>query len=327
MRRTAAVLLATALLGVTAPASAQSEAEVEAAREELERTRLGVLDASSAASATYATLLAQVADFNAVSRDLEQTTFAFAALQEDVIYNEETTADRKEEVASLVRDLYGVGSAAVTLAAFSAPTVDEAYIAEDLLARISVHRSNAAEYYEEARRQLEAARDRMEAAAGELTALREAASQRVNRATFDAVGAAERLDLADAAAQDALDEYEAAVDRLEAALASVHPRVLRWRPLVLEYFPEELSWQALQMIQCESSGRPEVKNPEADAVGLFQFLPGVWTVASTAAGFEGADRTDPEANVAAAAWVVQQSIEERHPDGPWGRWSCKPRGG
>jgi hypothetical protein len=80
-------------------------------------------------------------------------------------------------------------------------------------------------------------------------------------------------------------------------------------------------------MQCESGGVPDAVNPLSAATGLFQFLPGTWAYASIAAGFGGADAREPEANVAAAAWLVSHSDLIGNTLGPWGPWECRPGGG
>jgi hypothetical protein len=120
--------------------------------------------------------------------------------------------------------------------------------------------------------------------------------------------------------------YRAALTDLEAAqrkLATFRGAG-QWRPIVERYFPADLVEDALWVMQCESRGNPDATNPVSGAAGLYQFLPGTWAYASAAAGFAGASRYDPEAQIAAAAWLVQQSIRVGHPRGPWGHWSCRP---
>ncbi len=98
----------------------------------------------------------------------------------------------------------------------------------------------------------------------------------------------------------------------------------QWRGLVAAYFPSELVEQALVVIQCESRGDPAARNPYSGASGLFQFMPRTWSWASEGAGFAGADVYDAEANVAAAAWLVDYSLATGHGGGAWGHWNCKP---
>jgi len=115
----------------------------------------------------------------------------------------------------------------------------------------------------------------------------------------------------------------AVVDALAGASVGVGiDPVTRWRPLVEEYFPQELVDQALAIIECESNGDPAARNPRSSATGLFQFLSRTWENASGPAGFEGASPLDAEANVAAAAWLVDFSLDAGH--SAWKHWTCRP---
>jgi hypothetical protein len=98
--------------------------------------------------------------------------------------------------------------------------------------------------------------------------------------------------------------------------------VERWRPLVARYFPTELVAQALAVIACESLGDPAVVNPLSGTAGLFQHHPEYWADRAAAAGFPGATPDDPEANIAAAAWLVGESMTDGL--GPWFFWACRP---
>jgi len=98
--------------------------------------------------------------------------------------------------------------------------------------------------------------------------------------------------------------------------------VERWRPLVDRYFAEERVAEALSIIACESNGDPSITNPRSSAAGLFQFVSGTWEHASEQAGFGGASALDPEANVAAAAWLVDYSLDAGQ--SAWVHWTCRP---
>jgi len=98
--------------------------------------------------------------------------------------------------------------------------------------------------------------------------------------------------------------------------------VTRWRPLVEEYFPPELVDQALSIIECESRGDPAARNSRSSATGLFQFISRTWANASGPAGFEGTSPLDPEANIAAAAWLVDYSLDAGQ--AAWKHWTCRP---
>ena len=91
--------------------------------------------------------------------------------------------------------------------------------------------------------------------------------------------------------------------------------VEQWRGLVEQYFrPDDVPW-AMAVMQCESGGDPDAKNPNSSASGIFQHLASLWPARSEAAGWAGADIFDPVANVAVAAWLVEQK-------GGRGHWTC-----
>lgn len=125
-------------------------------------------------------------------------------------------------------------------------------------------------------------------------------------------------------------EVGAAASKLE-AVVGIRAEVLdevdadpigRWRPLVERYFDEERVAEALSIIACESNGDPAITNPRSGAAGLFQFISGTWQHASEQAGFGGASALDPEANVAAAAWLVEYSLDAGN--SAWAHWTCRP---
>jgi hypothetical protein len=96
----------------------------------------------------------------------------------------------------------------------------------------------------------------------------------------------------------------------------------KWRDLVARYFPPNVVDEAVSVMQCESEGDPTARNRRSGATGLFQFLRGTWQFAAEAAGVGHLPPTDPEANVAAAAWLVSDT-EERGIR-RWAHWTCRP---
>ena len=98
--------------------------------------------------------------------------------------------------------------------------------------------------------------------------------------------------------------------------------VERWRPLVEQYFVDEYVAEALSIIACESNGDPGVTNPRSGAAGLFQFISRTWEHASEQAGVGGSSALDPEANIAAAAWLVEYSLDGGR--SAWAHWTCRP---
>lgn len=88
------------------------------------------------------------------------------------------------------------------------------------------------------------------------------------------------------------------------------------RALAAEYFAAEDVNRAVRVAWCESRFNPSSTNLRTGAVGLFQHLPRYWEERTDAAGFPGADPTDPEASTAAAAWAVYNG-------GGWDIFACR----
>ncbi len=93
--------------------------------------------------------------------------------------------------------------------------------------------------------------------------------------------------------------------------------VERWRPVVDMYFPDDRVDWALRIMECESRGEPDAKNPNSSASGLFQHLARLWPDRAEAAGFGDSDVFEPFANIAVAAWLLENG-------GP-SHWVCKAR--
>lgn len=96
------------------------------------------------------------------------------------------------------------------------------------------------------------------------------------------------------------------------------PVVERWRRLVARYFEPEDVDRALHVIMCESTGDPTAKNRRSSASGLFQHLRRYWGIRASEVGFDSASIFDPEANIAAAAWLVYDG-------GGWSHWRSSRR--
>lgn len=89
------------------------------------------------------------------------------------------------------------------------------------------------------------------------------------------------------------------------------------RALVSEYFEAEDINRAIRVAWCESRFNPASTNRETGGTGLFHHLPEFWPRRAEAAGFAGAEPTDPEANVAAAAYAIYE-------EGGWAVFTCTP---
>ncbi len=137
-------------------------------------------------------------------------------------------------------------------------------------------------------------------------------------AAVDAAESRAQVAAADAAYRGALTRVEEENRRLASLVGSGS-----WRALVAEFFPAAHVEEALAIMQCESSGNPNAVNPTSGASGLFQFLESTWLWASPLAGYRGASRFDPVANVASAAWLFQYTVKNGHRNGIWAHWECR----
>lgn len=87
-----------------------------------------------------------------------------------------------------------------------------------------------------------------------------------------------------------------------------------WRPLIEVFFAPGDVDRAVRVVQCESHGDPDAKNPRSTASGLFQHLASFWPERSVKAGYSEYGVFDPIANVAVAAWLVYDG-------GGWSHWN------
>ncbi len=115
--------------------------------------------------------------------------------------------------------------------------------------------------------------------------------------------------------------YQAQRIYLDPQLSAGHSwSVGQWRPLVEQHFPASEVDTAMRVMNCETggTGNPDSYNDSSGASGLFQHLPKYWAERSEKAGWGGADIMDPEANVAVAAWLADESIRGHG----WTHWTC-----
>jgi len=104
--------------------------------------------------------------------------------------------------------------------------------------------------------------------------------------------------------------------------AAFWDNVERWRPAVTEAIfafggDEADVHRFLRIMQCESAGLPDAKNPNSSASGLMQHLTRYWPDRAAAAGLPGADVFDPDANIWVSAWLALAA-----PGGGWKHWVC-----
>lgn len=99
--------------------------------------------------------------------------------------------------------------------------------------------------------------------------------------------------------------------------------VEQWRPKVtmaVTHFggDQDDVTRFLRIMQCESGGDPDAKNPNSSASGLMQHLTRYWPDRSERAGRPGADVFDPDANIWVSAWLALAA-----PEGGWQHWVCR----
>ncbi len=323
MLRAIAVGSLVALLA--APAAAQTQRQVDDAEARSSTARRELDDAVAARDDAEAHLALALADYEAANAELERLVFATAELEGRVVAQETRTRELRRRVERLVVAAYITGRPDPVATTFDIAPGPERVMVEQVAAAQSTRAGAELEGLGEARAALSELRRRYDDDRAREAELRAGITARaailgglLDTTDAGVAGALDAVAAADRAYQDALTAYEEEQRRL-AALGGV----LRWRPLVEQYFPPERVTEALRVMHCESRGNPDARHPASDASGLFQFLAGTWAFASPRAGFPGASRFDPEANVASAAWLVEYSIRTNHRWGPWGRWTCR----
>jgi len=117
--------------------------------------------------------------------------------------------------------------------------------------------------------------------------------------------------------------HEGSIPSTSTTLDVFWPTVEQWRPMVtiaISHHGGDADdvHRFLRIMQCESAGDPDAKNPNSSASGLMQHLTRFWDDRSERAGRPGADVFDPEANIWVSAWLALAA-----PEGGWKHWICK----
>jgi len=99
------------------------------------------------------------------------------------------------------------------------------------------------------------------------------------------------------------------------------PAVEQWRPLAQQalddYEAGDQIETFLRVMQCESGGNPDAKNPTSTASGLMQHLARpYWPARAVAIGMPGASPFNVIANVYASAYLLTTT------GGGWSHWTC-----
>jgi peptidoglycan hydrolase CwlO-like protein len=338
------VAVAAALLVASLPvggvAHAQTKSDVDEAQQEANSAKGALGDAQNAANSAAATKDAIEADLLARQDQVQQTTAELDAVAADVarlrgqIEDTELTVENlRDQAEDRAVDAYmngwstDIGVLALNSKAtqlFILQDVIETQRSDDLaqMNELTIQRR----VLDELRSDQQTEQSRLEKLQNDLATQVSDLEDRFMQADVELRAAYLEVDAADQQYKAALNAVSSAKKAYEEAQRKIRigSGVQRWRPLVATYFPADLVDQALAVMQCESGGNPDAVNRYSGASGLYQFLKGTWAIASSKAGFGGYSRFDPEANIAAAAWLVEYSIKTGHSGGAWGHWSCRP---
>ena len=327
-----AVAAAAAFLIAAPPATGQSQSEVDAARQEasradgdLRKAATDLLAAELKERNLEGSLLATIERFEQASTDLLDAGHENLALRAEIDDLAAQVATLRGSAADAAAAAYR-GAASGQAAMWFTDSFHAGVLAGAVLDGHVDRAVSAMEEVDDRRVVLVDMQSELVASESTLRSTQDQLSDAEASLVAQLGIAAEIVELALAEVAAADERYQTALDRVateERRLAAV-VGVEHWRPLVERYFPADRVGEALQVMHCESRGNPDATNPESDAAGLFQFLETTWAFASVNAGFSGASRYEPEANVASAAWLVHHSIATGHPRGPWGHWTCQP---
>jgi len=310
-----------------AGASGQIGDEVEEAADRLDAVTAALGAAELQRAVTLDDLVAAIGEWQAVVDQQTSSAFEVAELRSSISDGELRASQLKDQVRQRAVDAYmagGVGMLDTLLVADSLADIATAEIVLDSLGRRASEDLEVLAAHQDELGELRSVLASQEVALAERNERVSVMIDELDILFADAGSEVAALHTARLAA-DA--EYRQAYELLEEMRALQRANgagVDRWRPIVEHYFPSDRVDQAMEVMWCESRGNPKATHPTSDAAGLFQFMAGTWDFVSPRAGFGGASRYDPEANIASAAWLVEFSIDTDHRFGAWGRWSCQP---
>ena len=155
----------------------------------------------------------------------------------------------------------------------------------------------------------QALRTSLAASLAALQATRAQMAQEVSALTSGLEQQLALLDKEQAAAQALVDELTPQPTPTPTPTPTPPPQGGSVRDLIAQYFSplgNGMVTKALCVAQLESGFNPNAFNPASGASGVFQFIPSVWPPLSQAAGWGGVSVFNAQANVAVAAWAVQQ---------------------
>jgi peptidoglycan hydrolase CwlO-like protein len=326
-RRLFAAIVGFALLASAGGAVAQIQAEADKAAAQVDEAAGALAEAETQRAVLLDDLVAAVDQWRHVVEGQTAVAFDVAELRDTVAEHESAAAELRDAIRARVVDAYMTGGVGLLDTFVVADSFTDVATAEFVLDAITRSADDDLEELRRRRRHLDELREELMTEEALLATRNEEIATMVDELDILFADA----DSAVAASHEALlaadAEYREAYQLLQEMLAlqrAVGQGTERWRSIVEHYFPAERVEQALEVMWCESRGNPKATHPLSDAAGLFQFMEGTWEWVAPQAGYGGASRYDPEANIAGAAWLLNWSIEKGHRLGAWGRWTCQP---
>lgn len=329
--RSVVVLMIVALLTAGLAAGAQSDLEkAEAEAEQAEQVRRAaegeVGDANVRRDAFGSQLAATLDSYQRTNAAIETLGQSIAGLRYELELKEDRVSELRQRTADRAVDAYMRNVGGMSAPLLLADSFAEVGLVNEVASSQVQVDANIADELDGARAELDALRLQYDGQRQQLDGLRQQLDGERDELEILFLQADERVLQAYQTLDEADTAYALALERLDEERAKRRwtGSVEQWRPLVERYFPPERVAEAMSVMWCESRGNPDAKNPSSSATGLFQFLKGTWAWASVESGWGGYSRLDPEANIAAAAWLVDYSVRTNHPYGAWGHWECQP---
>lgn len=305
----------------------RAQREADAASDALDDAAAAAEDARRQHRARLDEMAGYVDDYRRVTRQLEALTLRMADARIDIEETEAEVRNHRRAARERTVHAYITGGDGLLDVFLGAGSLEEVATGRQVLAIATARELDLVDNLGDALAELEDLKAAYAADGETLEVLQWEADRAIGQASLLVDAAATGVATAEAATVEADLAYQEALTELEEAIAyrnAIGPSVEKWRPLVEEHFPADFVDQALAVMRCESWGNPFAVNPHSGASGLFQFMAGTWAWTAPAAGYAGAERFDPVANVATAAYLVDYSIRTGHRNGAWGRWSCQP---
>ncbi len=326
-RRLLALSAGLILLASAGGALGQIQAEADDAAVQLDDAAALLDSAETQRAVVLNDLVAAVGEWNEVVEQRTAVAFDVAELRGDVSARERQTIELREAIRGRVVDAYMAGGAGLLDTMVVADSVADVATAQVVLDAIGRNSDEDLEALDVGRSELDELRAELAVEEERLSTRSEAVATLVDDLDILFADAAGSVTASHTALLEADTEYRQTYELLQemTALQRATGRgVERWRPIVEHYFPADRVEQALEVMWCESRGNPKATHPLSDASGLFQFMEQTWGFVAPRVGYEEVGRYDPEANIAAAAWLLNFTIERGHDLGDWGRWSCQP---